>query len=171
MNYPLSKEANALREQIKEMIPETATEEDKKGILKATASIDTEGNKTYSSVQLHSLVLKMVKEMDIGEVCLSGSIRRYRLINFRAGVGIWGTSQYRNPYATNTIRCTLFHCLRRQSWRLVDLWKRERTLSLLPSLHLAQTPPWYLSSHTEVLGNEQLHTYSQFTIPEMFSRM
>ncbi|GKZ63475.1 hypothetical protein AnigIFM49718_011883 [Aspergillus niger] len=67
MNYPLSKEANALREQIKEMIPETATEEDKKGTLKATASIDTEGNKTYSSVQLHSLVLKMVKEMDIGE--------------------------------------------------------------------------------------------------------
>ncbi|PYI23209.1 hypothetical protein BO99DRAFT_409558 [Aspergillus violaceofuscus CBS 115571] len=67
MNHPLSKAANALREQIKEMIPETATEEDKKGTPKATASIDMEGNKTYSSVQLHSLVLKMVKEMEIGE--------------------------------------------------------------------------------------------------------
>ncbi|RAL06548.1 uncharacterized protein BO97DRAFT_439079 [Aspergillus homomorphus CBS 101889] len=67
MNYQLSKAANALREQIKEMIPETATEDDKNGTPKATASIDVEGSKTYSSVHVHSLVLKMVKEMDIGE--------------------------------------------------------------------------------------------------------
>ncbi|KAL5040776.1 hypothetical protein BDW71DRAFT_37742 [Aspergillus fruticulosus] len=49
MNCLLSEVANALREQIKEMIPEMATEDTQKGSSKAAISIDSEGNKTYSS--------------------------------------------------------------------------------------------------------------------------
>ena len=71
MNQQLSTVAENLRQQIKEMIPETATTDLENSSEKARVrSEDPQGNKTYQGTSLGKLVSRLVDELNIGEVCL-----------------------------------------------------------------------------------------------------
>jgi hypothetical protein len=64
--HPLTQDAENIRKQIKEMIPETAAEQN--NLLAKLLKTDEEGNKSYGGEQLTQLIFNLSQKMKIGTV-------------------------------------------------------------------------------------------------------
>jgi Lon protease-like protein len=67
--HPLTRDAENIRKQIKEIIPETVAEQNKDARpLAELLEVDVDGNRSYGGKLLNQLIFNLTQKMKIGEV-------------------------------------------------------------------------------------------------------